>query len=864
MRQPNDSYLVSSDTNNTAVRRILLWLTLLILIAQSIVALSLLLGGSKGDAIIAAIGLLPILTATGLAYRRQVQLAGGVTAVTLTLIITILATIGQGIYDIGTMAFPAILIIASLILKRNTIIYLSGFILLCNAWLVFGDIYGFYEPIYPNESYFRQFVITSIILIIAMIAVYILSDMVRNSLIKTQNELWERKKIEQALREAETMYRTLVEQTSVIIYRDAPVEEGETLYISPQIKELLGYQVSEWHNNPTIWKDLTHPDDLEHVLAGIKDYLANGEKAVIEYRMKTKDNRWVWFQDESVVIKDDKGKPLYVHGVLIDITERKNAEQKVKQREAVLSAVAQAAQQLLKSTDWQMDIQSILKQLGEAANASHVYVFINHPGDVDVILSSMKYEWTAPGIQPELDNPIYHNTRLVKIPGIEDWFTNMTDGKPFYGSKNEYPLYWESVFEPVGLKSLLDVPIYVNGQWWGVIGFDDYANDKPWSQAEIDALTAAAGSLGTAIVRQQADDALRVSEEKFQLAFHHTFVPMVISRARDRIILDVNQAFCDGTGHTRDEITGHTGLELNLWVNLEEQKELSSLLEKQGYAAELKTEFRRKSGERGMALISAVQITLGDEPCFLYTIYDISKIEQLVQELKAKNDELERFTYTVSHDLRAPLITVSGFVGYLEQDIRKGELEKVSKDVLRINEGITRMQRLLTELLELSRIGRMTNPPEEIPFEEIVSEALGLVEGRLQARRVQVKVEAGLPSVLGDRTRLAALIQNLVDNASKFMGDQENPLIEIGMQVNEESPVFFVRDNGIGIEPEHFERVFRLFNKLDAKSEGTGIGLALVKRIVEVHGGKIWVESELGVGSTFFFTLENKSTEELT
>jgi PAS domain S-box-containing protein len=579
--------------------------------------------------------------------------------------------------------------------------------------------------------------------------------------------------------------------------------------------------------------------------------------------MRTKDNRWVWFQDEAVVIKDDEGKPLYVHGVLIDITKRKNAEQNVKQREAVLSAVAQTAQQLLKASDWRVEIQSILKQLGEATNASHVYVFANHPGDVDVILSSMEYEWTAPGFKSELDNPAYQDTRLIKVPGIEDWFTNMTNGKSFYGSKSEYPEFWKRAFDLVGLKTLLDVPVYVNGQWWGIIGFDDYVNEKPWSQAETDALTAAAGSLGTAIARQQADDALRISEEKFQLAFHHTFVPMVISRASDRIILDVNQAFCEGTGYTRDEATGHTGLDLKLWANLEEQKKLANVLAKQDYVSELKTEFRRKSGETGVALISAVKISLGDEPCFLYTLYDISKIEQLVQELQAKNDELQRFTYTVSHDLRSPLITVSGFVGYLEQDIKKGDWEKVNKDMLRITEGIAKMQRLLTELLELSRIGRLMNQPEDVPFEEIVRDALELVEGRLNARQVQVEVEADLPTVSVDRARLVEVIQNLVDNAAKFMGDQKNPTIKIGSKTDSGKTVFFVSDNGIGIEPEHFERVFGLFNKLDAQSEGTGIGLALVKRIIEVHGGKIWVKSELGKGATFYFTLENKSKQEI-
>jgi PAS domain S-box-containing protein len=338
---------------------------------------------------------------------------------------------------------------------------------------------------------------------------------------------------------------------------------------------------------------------------------------------------------------------------------------------------------------------------------------------------------------------------------------------------------------------------------------------------------------------------------------------MVISRASDRIILDVNQAFCEGTGYTRDEATGHTGLDLKLWVNLEEQKKLANVLAKQDYVSELKTEFRRKSGETGVALISAVKIFLGDEPCFLYTLYDISKIEQLLQELQAKNDELQRFTYTVSHDLRAPLITVSGFVGYLEQDIRKSDWEKVNKDMLRITEGIAKMQRLLTELLELSRIGRLMNQPEDVPFEEIVRDALELVEGRLNARQVQVEVEADLPIVSVDRARLVEVIQNLADNAAKFMGDQKNPTIEIGAKTDSGRTVFFVRDNGIGIELEHFERVFGLFNKLDVQSEGTGIGLALVKRIIEVHGGKIWVKSELGKGATFYFTLENKSKQEM-
>jgi signal transduction histidine kinase len=167
------------------------------------------------------------------------------------------------------------------------------------------------------------------------------------------------------------------------------------------------------------------------------------------------------------------------------------------------------------------------------------------------------------------------------------------------------------------------------------------------------------------------------------------------------------------------------------------------------------------------------------------------------------------------------------------------------------------MQSLLNELLELSRVGRLMNPYEHVPFAEIACEAVELVQGRLSNARARVHIQENLPSVYGDRRRLVEVLQNLLDNAAKFFGDQPRPEIEVGVQGMEEGkPVFFVRDNGMGIKPEHRDRIFGLFTKLDTDSEGTGIGLSLVKRIVEVHHGRIWVESEEAKGSTFFFTLQ--------
>lgn len=234
--------------------------------------------------------------------------------------------------------------------------------------------------------------------------------------------------------------------------------------------------------------------------------------------------------------------------------------------------------------------------------------------------------------------------------------------------------------------------------------------------------------------------------------------------------------------------------------------------------------------------------------------------EEFIKELEAKNAELERFTYTISHDLKSPLITISGYLGFLEKDVQTGATEKFNNDVGRIRDATLKMQVLLNDLLELSRVGRLMNPSEEISFEQIVREALAIVEIQLEKKNIKVIIQENLPMVYVDRIRMVEAMQNLFDNAAKFMGDQTDPRIEIGLHLENNKPVFFVKDNGIGIDIEHHERIFGLFNKLNPDSEGTGVGLALVKRIIEVHGGTIWIESRAGKGAAFYFTLPRKDS----
>ena len=229
----------------------------------------------------------------------------------------------------------------------------------------------------------------------------------------------------------------------------------------------------------------------------------------------------------------------------------------------------------------------------------------------------------------------------------------------------------------------------------------------------------------------------------------------------------------------------------------------------------------------------------------------------LIRELETRNAELERFTYTVSHDLRSPLVTIRGFLGYLRQDAESQDLERFDQDLNRISNAVDRMQLLLNDLLELSRIGRVINQSESMPFGAIIAEALELLHGPLEKHPVELIIQAELPNIFGDRARLVEVMQNLIHNAAKFMGDQANPIVEVGTESrdSQQLPIFFVRDNGVGIDPQYHDRIFGLFNRLNPNIEGTGIGLTLVKRIIEMHGGRIWVKSAPGAGATFYFTL---------
>ncbi len=375
--------------------------------------------------------------------------------------------------------------------------------------------------------------------------------------------------------------------------------------------------------------------------------------------------------------------------------------------------------------------------------------------------------------------------------------------------------------------------------------------------------------------RKRIEQELRLSEERYRIVSSvmsdYTFSAI---RHEDGHLFQnwVAGAFEQITGYTLEEFNARGG-----WISLvhpddieRDTHEMTKLLNKE----RMVTEIRIIHKDGSIRWVRSYAHPLSDEETnrlvgiygAVQDITDRKRIEHerenLIKDLEAKNQELEQFTYTVSHDLKAPLITIKGFLGFLGEDALSGDTKRLEADIQRINDATDRMNELLTDLLELSRIGRKMNAPEMISFESLVNEVIEIINGRLQEHGVEVIVNDGFQKVYGDRRRLLEVVQNLMDNAAKFMGDRPMPLIEIGQHGESDNGfvTFFVRDNGIGVAPEFHERIFGLFNRLNPKIEGTGIGLALVKRIIEFHGGRIWIQSEAGNGATFYFTLPDAST----
>jgi PAS domain S-box-containing protein len=490
-------------------------------------------------------------------------------------------------------------------------------------------------------------------------------------------DITSRKETEQALGETETRYRALVEHFPAILYMDAADGSNRTIYISPQVETMLGWTSAQWIADPRLWEESIHPEDRARVLAESIRTDKDGNPFSVEYRIINRNGNTLWIQEESTLIHDMTGNPLYWQGFLLDITnkkqtqenmrdmasayrglfdsvsdaiyiqdregrfldvnmgavsmygypreffigktpeaisapdrndlkvvrkalarafkdlpqqfefwgmrkngkifpkdvrlykgsyfgeevvvafaqditDRKRVEEALHRRDAILEAAAYASERFLKARNWEECVQEILARFGQAAETSRAYIFRNKPGPRGRLLADQIYEWCAPGVTLQLENPKLQNFDYRK-EGFTHWVKTLGQGEIVCDLVENLPPKSQVELSAEGILSILNAPIFANNIWWGFIGYDDCLYNREWSQPEIEALKTAASILGAAIERHQVADALSQSEEQYRTLIEQASDGIFITESNGKF-LEVNPSGCRMLGYEHGEI----------------------------------------------------------------------------------------------------------------------------------------------------------------------------------------------------------------------------------------------------------------------------------------------------------------------
>ena len=359
---------------------------------------------------------------------------------------------------------------------------------------------------------------------------------------------------ENALFDAEERYRLLVENLPAVIFMDKFNDNQSSQYMSPRIEDLLGYTASEWINGQNMWESSLHPDDRERVLK--EDIRTNetGEPFRIEYRIRHRNGHYVWIKEDASIIKSKDGTPLFWQGILSNITEQKYAEIALKQRDAILKTVGFSAEQFLKTANWENSINSVLEQLGKATEVSRVYIF-KKEASKGVIVSQI-HEWCDVGIKQQIYNQDQLHINLLE-DGYTRWVDLFNENSPIFGNVKDFPLEEQKGLESQDIISIIRIPIRVGTDWWGFIGLDDCNAERKWSEIEIEALRAAANTLGISIEKRMNEESLLNSEISYRGLFN-TVRDAIYIQDKNGEFLDVNEGALELYGYPKEKFIGKT------------------------------------------------------------------------------------------------------------------------------------------------------------------------------------------------------------------------------------------------------------------------------------------------------------------
>ncbi len=813
------------------------------------------------------LSLITILWILVLANRDKIYQAAWV-LISAAWVYTLVSTLPSGgINALGFGTLVVILLAAGVLLGMRGVLVFFILTIIGSAILAWAEITQLLPLVDHNLAPLPALLAYTILFISSIGVLYIATTEIQKSNENLQADLKEHLRYEQALQEKELGYRALIE--------DAP---NGILILDQDFNILIANSSAHQIMNTGA------PDDIgKAVLERLKRSRSeqkippSGASLKIEERFELESGLDLWIAGSLKLLPDGRYQFSFE-----DISARKLAEHGLKKRDDILEAVALAAEQFLSSADWRDNINFVLEQMGAGMHVSHAYLFEHTLLPDNSEITSLRYEWTAPGQVSDLGDPLFQNTPLLE-PGFERSYQLLSHGEVFLGDRSQFLPEEKEFLGALNIKAVIDVPVFVKQKWWGTLGFDDMLNERIWQPAEIDALKVAANIISAAIERQRADTNQRSSEQNYRKAIESIGAVPYLQRYSDNQFEFIGENILAMTGYRANEITPALwNSMIQEWLILGEAAGVdlheAVRMARTGEIKIWKCDYRIQTAYGASRWISdtAVEIMneLGISSGSIGIFQDITdrklieaqtrklnaelerRVEERTAQLAATNKELEAFSYSVSHDLRAPLRAMRGFSQIILEDYEAALPDEGRSLVQRVIEAANKMSKLIDALLSFSRLAQIEMNFSELDLSKLAEVAVQELLHGDSKQDLMFEIEPGL-TAYGDERLVSAVLTNLFDNAIKYSGRQNQSRIEFGSSEENGRRAFYVRDNGVGFDMNYAENIFSAFERLHPQSEfpGHGIGLATVQRIINRHGGKIWAESQPDQGATFYFTL---------
>ena len=674
----------------------------------------------------------------------------------------------------------------------------------------------------------------------------------------TAQDITERVQVERDLRRSGESYRMLAENVNEMIIRFSP--EGRITYASPAARAILGYQPAEVIGREG--SEFIYSEDLPRVVEAHTDMLHDIEPPAVLSRLVHRDGHPVWTETTTRAVRDpETGEIESIVAVSRDVTESVRTARLSRLIHVVALAAneAESARETLQvalalvceHTGWTIGHAYVPgRNAGSEAGPLDIW-HVDNPSRHALLREFMGSSVLPPG--EGLLGRVLERGEAECIPDLA--------ADPFFRRAE--------MARRLGVRSAFAFPIWAGDETIAVMEFFGEEPEEP-DAVMIDLLSNVVTQLGEILRRKQAEQALRASEERFRALAESANDAFVTVDGRG-IVVYCNQSLQRIFGYSCDEVCGKPINDLLASRHPDSRPfDLGQLLAGGDHLVGRRIELtgRRKDGGL-LPLEMSLAGWQTDEGSFVTGIFrDISDRKQAehalaekMEELARSNAELGLFTYVASHDLREPLRTVGGNVQLLARALAGQPNDDMHRQLEFAIGGVRRMQALIEDLLAYSRVGTEGKVFAELDSADAVQEAM-------QALSIAIEESAGtvtvgrLPRIVGDRSQLAQLFQNLLSNAIKFHGS-DPPRVNVDAEREGGAWVFSVVDRGIGIEPQYAEHVFTIFQRLHTREEypGSGIGLAVCRKIVERHGGRIWVDSEPGQGSAFRFTIPTRGLQ---